>query len=254
MRCDCVLFAEHLGLDEDLEATQIALKDPVCSATYNDLWRQTAQHNTDLCDVFFPEMPSNRHRTITQFNICREMADLRLMGEKEKQEKVKERTKSKSKSDEDTLGLTTIHEESSKSKSDEDIVGSNYVFDDLSEQSMAHHVNDTTAQHANNSPLPVRRRVRSALPDADNDSQIQIPVLERCDTMTEDRLDVLIKQMRNSTHKDLSTLDAAKLAMQKFKGHLFMFPLEFLQEDVLAGNLKPDDTDAEAMIPVKTFL
>ena len=33
-----------------------------------------------------------------------------------------------------------------------------------------------------------------------------------------------------------------------------MFPLEFLQEDVLAGNLKPDDTDAEAMIPVKTFL
>ena len=279
MRCYCVPFAEHLGLDEDLEATQIALKDPVCSATYNDLWRQTAQHNTDLCDVFFPEMPSNRHRTITQFNICREMADLRLMGEKQKQEKVKERAKSKSKSEskskskskEDTVGITTTRGESS------DIVESNHgvraepvmltrahVFENLSEDSTAHHVNVTTAQHDNNPQLPVRRRIRAAVPNAENavpnvenavpDVEIQMPMLTRCDTMTEDRLDVLTKQIRSSTHPDLPTLDNAKLAMQKFKGQLFMFPLEFLQEDVLAGNLKPDDTDAEAMIPVKTFL
>eukprot|EP00656_Telonema_subtile_P024586 TRINITY_DN2677_c0_g1_i9.p1 TRINITY_DN2677_c0_g1~~TRINITY_DN2677_c0_g1_i9.p1 ORF type:complete len:812 (-),score=109.93 TRINITY_DN2677_c0_g1_i9:61-2496(-) len=42
-------------------------------------------------------------------------------------------------------------------------------------------------------------------------------------------------------------------ALARFQGHLYQYPLKFLQHDLDAGRLKPSLTDAEGVIPAKTF-
>ena len=150
--------AEHLDIPED----HAALEDPVCTQTYHGLWRRVAQDNSNISDQFFPEMPSNRHTTLEQFNKCREMADIQL-------------------------------------------------------------------------------------------SRHYAPAQQHAPSQHQHLKDVK-DQIKSSTHPDLASLDEAKQAIEKLQGHLFMFPLEFLHKDALAGNLKPVETDAEFAIPIATFL
>jgi|ERR1712216_274825 len=42
-------------------------------------------------------------------------------------------------------------------------------------------------------------------------------------------------------------------SLNQFRGHLYEYPLFFLNNDLLAGNLKPSLTSAEGVIPAKTF-
>lgn len=155
------LWAEHLGIAED----HPALEDAVCDQTYNGLWRDTARNNSNICAKNFPEMPSDRHKTLAQFNKCRTYADVRLL--------------------KDFNGSTGLDDSQTKEAT--------------------------------------------------------------CFTRLENELQA-------STHPDLPELHKLEAAMRSFKGHLFMFPLNFLEEDVRAGKLKPEALDAENAIPIATFL
>lgn len=47
--------------------------------------------------------------------------------------------------------------------------------------------------------------------------------------------------------------ESAVEALSTFQGHLYEYPLGFLNNDLVKGNLKPSLTDAEGVIPAKTF-
>ena len=52
---------------------------------------------------------------------------------------------------------------------------------------------------------------------------------------------------------DLQPREKAIEAVEAIQGHLYKYPLNFLGGDLAKGNLKPGLTDAEGVIPAKTF-
>ena len=42
-------------------------------------------------------------------------------------------------------------------------------------------------------------------------------------------------------------------ALSRIQGHLYEYPIDFLSDDLQAGNLKPDTISAEGVLPAKTF-
>lgn len=58
------LWKEHLGLLSD---PLCDISDPICANVYNELLLGTAKKNTQIYEEVFPSVPSNRHKTLRQF-------------------------------------------------------------------------------------------------------------------------------------------------------------------------------------------
>eukprot|EP00658_Telonema_sp_P-2_P030652 TRINITY_DN23114_c0_g1_i1.p1 TRINITY_DN23114_c0_g1~~TRINITY_DN23114_c0_g1_i1.p1 ORF type:complete len:209 (+),score=58.81 TRINITY_DN23114_c0_g1_i1:84-710(+) len=77
--------------------------------------------------------------------------------------------------------------------------------------------------------------------------------LENSQETAQEYLEHLKDKVKQSTHPDMSTKEAALVQMHAIQGNLFEFPLDFLRVDLEAGKLMPKGLEKEVAVPLLTF-
>ena len=85
------------------------------------------------------------------------------------------------------------------------------------------------------------------------DYEIEAAMPDKEKVMTKEAYKHNIKELKETYKLQVERVQDRVDALDRLQGHLYEYPLKFLQKDVKAGNLKPSLSDAEGVIPAMTF-